>query len=193
MSKLAGFNFFTASQRRTHSRQRTSKLTRRWVCRWQFLPDTRKHSRPSKTSHRRSVGSICDSSRSCLRWRSKRAARLSWPLYSRTMGDTPSTVGGSELDQLRASVQDMDFKLQSIANERDALKTEFNDYRQATQADQRDLEKENQRLRSDLLTTGQELSLRIAAQGQLGPLPDFNEDSSPQDKTEALTCDLRGN
>jgi hypothetical protein len=45
---------------------------------------------------------------------------------------TPSTVGGSELDQLRASVQDMDFKLQSIANERDALKTEFNDYRQAT-------------------------------------------------------------
>jgi hypothetical protein len=46
---------------------------------------------------------------------------------------TPSTVGGNELDQLRASVQDMDFKLQSIANERDALKTEFNDYRQATQ------------------------------------------------------------
>jgi hypothetical protein len=98
---------------------------------------------------------------------------------------TPSTVGGSELDQLRASVQDMDFKLQSIANERDALKTEFNDYRQAANADQRDLEKENQRLRSDLLTTGQELSLRIAAQGALGPLPDFNEDSSSQDKTEA--------
>jgi hypothetical protein len=98
---------------------------------------------------------------------------------------TPSTVGGSELEQLRASLADMDFKLQSIANERDALKTEFNDYRQATQADQRDLEKENQRLRSDLLTTGQELSLRIAAQGALGPLPDFNESGdSAQDKTD---------
>jgi hypothetical protein len=97
---------------------------------------------------------------------------------------TPSTVGGSELDQLRASVQDMDFKLQSIANERDALKTEFNDYRQAANADQRDLEKENQRLRSDLLTTGQELSLHIASRAQLGPLPDFSEDSSAQDKTD---------
>jgi hypothetical protein len=27
--------------------------------------------------------------------------------------------------------------------------------------------------------------LRIAAQGALGPLPDFSEDSSAQDKTEA--------
>jgi hypothetical protein len=51
-------------------------------------------------------------------------------------------------------------------------------------ADQRDLEKENQRLRSDLLETGQQLSLHIAAQAQLGPLPDFNEDSSAQDKTD---------
>jgi hypothetical protein len=99
---------------------------------------------------------------------------------------TPSTVGGSELEQLRASLADMDLKLQSIANERDALKTEFNDYRQAANADQRDLEKENQRLRSDLLTTGQELSLRIASQGALGPLPDFNESGdSAQGKTEA--------
>jgi hypothetical protein len=98
---------------------------------------------------------------------------------------TPSTVGGSELDQLRVSVADLDSKLQAITSERDSFKKEFNDYRQATQADQRDLEKENQRLRSDLLTTGQQLSLHIAAQGQLGPLPDFNEDSSAQDKTEA--------
>jgi hypothetical protein len=105
---------------------------------------------------------------------------------------TPSTVGGSELDQLRASVQDMDFKLQSIANERDALKTEFNDYRQAANADQRDLEKENQRIADRTSAqTGQELSLHIASQAQLGPLPDFNEDSSAQDKTEAslsATC-----
>jgi hypothetical protein len=98
---------------------------------------------------------------------------------------TPSTVGGSELEQLRVSVQDMDFKLQSITIERDALKAEFNDYRQATQADQRDLEKENQRLRSDLLTTGQELSLHIASQAQLGPLPDMTEDSTPEGRTEA--------
>jgi hypothetical protein len=99
---------------------------------------------------------------------------------------TSSTVGGSELDQLRASVQDMDFKLQSIANERDALKTEFNDYRQAAKADvSRPGENSTADLKTQLRETGQELSLRIAAQGQLGPLPDFNEDSSPQDRTEA--------
>ena len=91
----------------------------------------------------------------------------------------------NELLQLRDSVADMDIKLQAITSERDSLKAEFNNYRQATQADQLDLEKENQRLRSDLLTTGQELSLRIAAQGQLGPLPDFNESGdSPQDRTD---------
>jgi hypothetical protein len=53
---------------------------------------------------------------------------------------TPSSLGGSELDQLRASLQDMDARLQSAIGERDQLKAEFNDYRQATQADQRDLE-----------------------------------------------------
>jgi hypothetical protein len=96
----------------------------------------------------------------------------------------------NEILQLRDSVADMDIKLQAITSERDQLKAEFSSYRQAANADQRDLEKENQRLRSDLLTTGQELSLRIAAQGQLGPLPDFNEDSSPQDRTEAAYMKL---
>lgn len=97
---------------------------------------------------------------------------------------TPSTVASGELEQLRASVQHMDFKLQSITIERDALKKEFSDYREATQADASDLEKLNRDLKTQLRETGQELSLRIAAQGQLGPLPDFNEDSSPQDKTD---------
>jgi hypothetical protein len=45
---------------------------------------------------------------------------------------TPSTLGGSELDQLRASLADMDARLQSAIGERDQLKAEFNDYRQAT-------------------------------------------------------------
>ena len=97
---------------------------------------------------------------------------------------TPSTVASGELEQLRASVQHMDFKLQSITIERDALKKEFSDYREATQADVSDLERTNRDLKTQLRETGQELSLRIAAQGQLGPLPDFNEDSSPQDKTD---------
>jgi chromosome segregation ATPase len=98
---------------------------------------------------------------------------------------TPSTVASGELDQLRASLADLDSKLQAITSERDSLKAEFSSYRQATQSDQRDLEKENQRLRSDLLTTGQELSLRIASQGALGPLPDMAEDSTPEARTEA--------
>jgi chromosome segregation ATPase len=97
---------------------------------------------------------------------------------------TSSTLGGSELDQLRVSVADLDSKLQSIANERDALKTEFNDYRQATQADQRDLEHSNRDLRSQLRETGQQLSLHIAAQAQLGPLPDMTEDSTPEGRTD---------
>jgi septal ring factor EnvC (AmiA/AmiB activator) len=103
---------------------------------------------------------------------------------------TSSTLGGSELDQLRVSVADLDSKLQSIANERDALKAEFNDYRQAANKDVSDLEKLNRDLKTQLRETGQELSLRIAAQGQLGPLPDFNEDSSPQDRTEAAYMKL---
>jgi hypothetical protein len=97
---------------------------------------------------------------------------------------TPSSLGGSELDQLRASLQDMDARLQSAIGERDQLKAEFNDYRQATQADQRDLEHSNRDLRSQLRETGQQLSLHIAAQAQLGPLPDMTEDSTPEGRTD---------
>ena len=103
---------------------------------------------------------------------------------------TPSSLGGSELDQLRASLQDMDARLQSAIGERDQLKAEFSSYRQATQGDQRDLEHSNRELQSQLRETGQELSLRIAAQGALGPLPDMAEDSSPQDRTEAAYMKL---
>jgi hypothetical protein len=98
---------------------------------------------------------------------------------------TPSTVASGELEQLRASLADMDFKLQSIANERDSLKAEFSSYRESANADVSDLEKLNRDLKTQLRETGQELSLRIAVQGSLGPLPDFSEDSSAQDKTEA--------
>jgi chromosome segregation ATPase len=98
---------------------------------------------------------------------------------------TPSTLGGSELEQLRASLQDMDARLQSAIGERDQLKAEFSSYRQSANEDTRDLEKLNRELQSQLRETGQELSLHIASRAQLGPLPDFSEDSSSQDKTEA--------
>jgi hypothetical protein len=98
---------------------------------------------------------------------------------------TPSTVGGSELDQLRVSVADLDSKLQAITSERDSLKAEFSSYRQAVNKDANDLEKLNRDLKTQLRETGQELSLHIASRAQLGPLPDFSEDSSAQDKTEA--------
>jgi chromosome segregation ATPase len=103
---------------------------------------------------------------------------------------TPSTVASGELEQLRASLADMDFKLQSIANERDQLKAEFSSYRQSANEDTRDLEKLNRDLKTQLRETGQQLSLHIASQAQLGPLPDFNEDSSPQDRTEAAYMKL---
>jgi septal ring factor EnvC (AmiA/AmiB activator) len=98
---------------------------------------------------------------------------------------TPSTVGGSELDQLRVSVADLDSKLQAITSERDALKTEFNDYRQAVNKDANDLEKLNRDLKTQLRETGQQLSAHIASRAQLGPLPDMVEDSTPEARTEA--------
>ena len=98
---------------------------------------------------------------------------------------TPSTVGGNEVETLRASLADMDARLQLAIAERDSFKKEFSDYREATQADQRDLEHSNRELQSRLRETGQELSLRIAAQGALGPLPDMVEDSTPEARTEA--------
>ena len=98
---------------------------------------------------------------------------------------TPSTVGGSELDQLRASLADMDARLQSAIGERDSFKKEFSDYREATQADQRDLEHSNRELQSRLRETGQQLSAHIASRAQLGPLPDMVEDSTPEARTEA--------
>ena len=98
---------------------------------------------------------------------------------------TPSTVGGNELDQLRASLADMDARLQSAIGERDSFKKEFSDYREATQADQRDLEHSNRELQSRLRETGQQLSAHIASRAQLGPLPDMVEDSTPEARTEA--------
>jgi hypothetical protein len=97
----------------------------------------------------------------------------------------PATVGGNEVETLRASLADMDARLQLAIAERDSFKKEFSDYREATQADQRDLEHSNRELQSRLRETGQELSLRIAAQGALGPLPDMAEDSTPEGRTEA--------
>jgi chromosome condensin MukBEF ATPase and DNA-binding subunit MukB len=98
---------------------------------------------------------------------------------------TSSTLGGSELEQLRASLQDMDARLQSAIGERDALRLEFNDYRQAANEDANDLERTNRELQSRLRETGQQLSAHIASRAQLGPLPDMAEDSTPEGRTEA--------
>jgi septal ring factor EnvC (AmiA/AmiB activator) len=87
----------------------------------------------------------------------------------------------NEILQLRDSVAELDTKLQAVTGERDQARAEFNKFKGSTSS----LEKENERLRSELRKTGQELSLRIAAQGALGPLPDFNESGdSPQDRTD---------
>jgi septal ring factor EnvC (AmiA/AmiB activator) len=91
----------------------------------------------------------------------------------------------NEILQLRDSVADMDIKLQAITSERDALKAEFSSYRQAVNKDVNDLEKLNRDLKTQLRETGQQLSLHIAAQAQLGPLPDMAEDSTPEARTEA--------
>jgi len=90
----------------------------------------------------------------------------------------------NELLQLRDSVAELDTKLQAVTVERDKLKSEFNDYRKATQADQRDLEKENHRIHAQLTQTGMELSRMIASTGHQGPLPSGFADDSPQARTE---------
>ena len=107
------------------------------------------------------------------------------PTRSTAPKTSASTVGGGEVETLRASVVDLDHKLQAVTSERDALRSEFSDYREATQADQRDLEKENQRIHSQLRETGQMLSEQIASTGQPGPIPGFHrDDDSPQARTD---------
>jgi hypothetical protein len=98
---------------------------------------------------------------------------------------TPRQGHDLEVIQLRDSLTDMDTRLQSAIAERDQLKAEFSSYRQAANADQRDLEAENQRIRLELRTTGMMLSQQIAATGQPGPIPGlFHADESPKERTE---------
>jgi hypothetical protein len=96
-----------------------------------------------------------------------------------------STAGGSEVETLRASLADMDARLQSAIAERDQLKAEFSSYRQSANEDVSDLERLNRDLKSQLRTTGMELMKHIASTGQPGPLPSGFADDSPQGKTEA--------
>lgn len=97
---------------------------------------------------------------------------------------TPSTAGGSELEQLRASLADMDARLQAVVSERDSLKAEFNDYRKSSNEDVSDLERLNRDLKTQLRTTGMELSQMIASTGHQGPLPSGFSDDSPKSRTE---------
>ena len=105
---------------------------------------------------------------------------------TRATTPAPATVGVSdEVDQLRASVADMDQKLQLAIAERDHLKSEFSSYRQSTNEDVSDLERINRNLKSQLRETGQMLSQQIASTGQSGPIPGFHrDDDSPQARTD---------
>ena len=89
---------------------------------------------------------------------------------------TPTHTGAdvSELSELRASLANIEARLQAAHQERDSLRDEFSQYRQASQADQRELERENARLRESLDITGRELSKMIANGGADGPIPEAN-------------------
>jgi hypothetical protein len=70
--------------------------------------------------------------------------------------------------------------------ERDSLKAEFNDYRQAvTQADAARPGAFQPRIAITAQRNRSAIKLHIAAQAQLGPLPDMTEDSTPEARTEA--------
>ena len=103
---------------------------------------------------------------------------------TRATTPAPATVGGNEVETLRASLADMDARLQSAIGERDALKSEFSSYRQSTNEDVSDLERINQNLKSQLRETGQMLSAQIASTGQPGPIRGLPHDS---DSTQART------
>lgn len=102
--------------------------------------------------------------------------------------------GSDEVDQLRASVVDLDHKLQAITSERDSFKKEFSDYREATQADTRDLEKLNRDLQARLTQTGQMLSAEIASHGQPGPIAELHaEHDEPRGLQRAIAAHKAAN
>ena len=86
---------------------------------------------------------------------------------------SPATPGSAdvELSELRSSLQAMDQRLLVLTHERDSLRAEFSQYREAVSQDQRSLEAENRKLKESLDATSMLLSKQIAAGGLNGPLP----------------------
>jgi DNA repair exonuclease SbcCD ATPase subunit len=109
---------------------------------------------------------------------------VTYPTRSTT--PTPATVGGTEVETLRASLADLDARLQAVTSERDQLKAEFSSYRQSANEDVSDLERINRDLKTQLAQTGRMLSEQIASTGQPGPIPGIHKtgDSAHQ-RTEA--------
>lgn len=102
---------------------------------------------------------------------------------------TPGSADGSELSELRISLQTIESKLQIVSHERDSIRAEFQSYRQAVSQDQRSLEDENKRLRQSLDETGRMLSKQIAGSGLDGPLPGIssvNNNDGPKGLQRAI-------
>lgn len=103
---------------------------------------------------------------------------------------TPSQ--GPEIIQLRESVATLDQRLQTAIAERDDIRGQFDSFRSASQAGQRELERENQRLRATLHETSQMLSQQIASSGHQGPVPsDLGEAEEPKGLQRAIAAAKR--
>ena len=92
-------------------------------------------------------------------------------------GTAASVTPGSadaELMTLRASLSDIEARLQAAHQERDSIRVEFSQYREAANYEQRSLEAENRKLKESLDETGRMLSKQLASGGADGPIPEAN-------------------
>ena len=96
------------------------------------------------------------------------------PAIPGSMTPTHTEAGAGELAELRSSLQAMDQRLLVLTHERDSIRDEFSQYRQAASSDLRDLERENARLRESLNENAMMLSKMIANGGADGPIPEAN-------------------
>lgn len=87
-----------------------------------------------------------------------------------SMTPTHPEAGAGELATLRASLASIEQKLQAAHQERDNIVKQFQDYRQASQADVRELERENATLKQRFHEVSLELSKQVAAGGLNGPI-----------------------
>ena len=76
-----------------------------------------------------------------------------------------------ELSELRASLANIEARLQTAVHERDSIRVEFSQYREAVSQDQRELEKENATLKQRFHEVSLELSKQVASGGLDSPLP----------------------